>query len=126
MGDDNKALVQFNDSELFSSTRDNKATVRQTGHGNDATVRVRVVVTEDNEFGPFPEEIANNEAEISQHGDDNKAMLWQYGSDNFGKIQQNGALNNASLTQAGLGDMATITQTGSGNMSVVAQGVALP
>ncbi len=126
VGNDNRANVEFNDSELYSSTRDNKATVRQTGNGNDATVRVRVVAAGDEDFGPFPDEIANNEAEVNQHGDDNIALLWQYGSDNFGKIQQNGTGNDASLTQAGLGDRATITQIGSGNVSVVAQGVALP
>ena len=126
VGNDNRANVEFNDSELYSSTRDNKATVRQTGNGNDATVRVRVVAAGDEDFGPFPDEIANNEAEVNQHGDDNIAKLWQYGSDNFGKIQQNGTGNDASLTQAGLGDMATIIQNGSGNTSVVAQGVALP
>ena len=118
----NMARISLADASGISPSRDNQATIRQTGDGNEAKIEQKIP----GDIVDAPTEIALNEAEISQHGNDNQALLVQYGSENAGKIQQSGNLNEASLTQAGLGDMATIVQNGTGNMSVVSQGVVLP
>lgn len=73
--------------------------------------------------GSFSQSNAQQNAEVTQDGDDNTVQVSQFGDgDHFAGIDQTGANNLASVTQGGSAqNVAVLTQTGDANTILLSQ-----
>jgi minor curlin subunit len=82
------------------------ANVVQQGNGNDASVSQRAIAS-----GMLD---GQNQALITQDGNDNQASITQEGSSNAAEINQKGDGNEGSITQMNSGNGFNLQQSGNG------------
>jgi hypothetical protein len=113
------AASQDSDIAQIDSVPGGLATVLQNGTHNNASVSQLAV-----QSGLAP---GQNQALITQQGDDNNASIQQDGSANAAEIAQSGANNEGIIMQMNSGNGFQLQQTGNGlSIKVEQYGAAIP
>jgi minor curlin subunit len=95
------------------------STVLQNGNRNDASVNQLAV-----QSGMAP---GQNQALITQNGDDNKASITQQGDTNSATIAQNGSNNEGAIVQMNSGNNFELQQSGNGlSIKIEQYGASIP
>lgn len=113
------AASQDVDMAQIGSVPGGVATVLQNGNHNSANISQLAV-----QSGLVP---GQNQALITQHGDDNIASIQQDGSANAAEIAQNGVNNEGTVLQMNSGNAFELQQTGNGlSIKVEQYGAGIP
>lgn len=113
------AAAQDLDVNQIGSVAGGSSTVLQNGDRNDATVSQLAV-----QSGLVP---GQNQALISQTGDDNNAAIMQEGSANSAAIIQDGSNNQGTIVQMTSGSNVDLQQSGNGlSIKIEQYGAGIP